>query len=289
MVRKLFSFFGILIVVFIIASLPLILKDGPHGLYLSNAGWKAFKSYIHGISTGKAFQYQVLEGVKKTHNFFKDASGYFVLSYVYLAVAAIISIVVSTFLGVWQGKSKRGWFKDFLGLLVSIPDFILIMFVQLGAIEYYQISGDSLVNVIAAPGHPAIFIPILTLSFIPAVYLIRTISEHTHDEHSEDYVLTVRSKGLKKIYILIQHIVRNVLPYLKADIHKVTSIMITNLLIVEYLSNLRGLTKLIFVRSSHYPYDLIVNGLFTFVVLYMALFWTIKLFVLGMERIFAYD
>jgi len=163
------------------------------------------------------------------------------------------------------------------------------MFVQLGAIEYYQLSGDRLVNVIAAPGQPAVFIPILTLSFIPAVYLIRTISEHTHDELSEDYVLTVRSKGLKKIYILIQHIVRNVLPYLKADIHKVTSIMITNLLIVEYLSNLRGLTKLLFVRSSHYPYDLIVNGLFTFVVLYLALYWTIKWFMLGMERIFAYD
>jgi len=59
-VRKSLSFFGIFIVVFIIASLPLILKDGPHGLYLSNEGWKAFISYFNGISNGKSFQYQVL-------------------------------------------------------------------------------------------------------------------------------------------------------------------------------------------------------------------------------------
>lgn len=289
MVRRLFSIFGVFIVIFLIASLPLILKDGPKGLYFSKEGWNAFVSYFHGISNGTAFHYKLLDGMQKTHNFFKDASGYFLLSYVYLTVAAIISIIISTFLGVWQGKSKKGWFKDFLGLLVSIPDFILIMFVQLGVIEIYQLTGDRLVNVVAAPGQPAVFIPILTLSFIPAVYLIRTISEHTHDELSEDYVLTVRSKGLKPVYIMVQHIVRNVLPYLKADLHKVSAIMITNLLIVEYLSNLRGLTKLIFVRSHDYPYDLIVNGLFTFVVLYLALFWTIRLFVFGMERIFAYD
>lgn len=289
MVKGLVSFFGIFIFVFIIAALPTMLTaqygEVHFGFY---PGWYAIKHFFKGISDGTSFHYY--QGLDRERSFFQDAPQYFEISYFYLVSSSFFAVLISTFVGTWQGKSKHGWLKDILGFLSAIPDFILILLLQLGVALIYESTGFRVAKVAStSTSDPAILIPLITLTLIPAVYLIRTLSEHTYDELTENYVLTARSKGMGRIYILFRHAMRNILPFLKADLHKVAAIMIGNLFIVEYLFNLRGLTRLIFSKTSNYQYDLVVDCLLSFIVLYFALYWTMRLFVFGLERIFAND
>src|SRR5699024_11970577 len=113
------------------------------------------------------------------------------------------------------------------------------------------------------------------------------LSERTYHVLMEDYVLMAKSKGLKKSTIIAQHVIRNVLPYLKADLHGVLAIMMGNLFIVEYLFNIHGVTKFIF-SDAVYQFNLTFNGLLTLVFLYFFLYWSIRTFVYGLERIFAH-
>jgi len=287
MVKGLISFFGIFVFVFIIAALPKMLTIQYHeihfGLY---PGWYAIKTFFKGISNGTSFHYY--QGLDRERSFFHDAPGYFKISYFYLVSSSFFAVIISTFIGTWQGKSKHGWLKDFLGFLSSIPDFILILLLQMGVVLIYESTGIRVAKAAStSTENPAVVLPIITLTLIPTVYLIRTLSEHTYDELTDDYILTARSKGMGRIYILFRHAMRNILPFLKADLHKVAAIMIGNLFIVEYLLNLRGLTRLIF--SSSYQFDLVVCCLFSFIILYLSLYWTMRLFVFGLERVFAHD
>src|SRR5690606_33041650 len=155
----------------------------------------------------------------------------------------------------------KEWMKDTIGFLGTIPDFILVIFLQLGVVSIYQSTGFRLARVASrSADENAYLLPLITLTLIPAIYLIRTLSERTYDVLSEDYILTAKAKGLKKRVIYINHVIRNVLPFLKADLHKVLAIMMSNLFIVEYLFNIRGITAMLF-GGTMYQYNLIVNTL----------------------------
>ncbi|MEC1895600.1 ABC transporter permease subunit [Cytobacillus firmus] len=134
---------------------------------------------------------------------------------------------------------------------------------------------------------PALFLPIVTLVLIPLIYLIRALNEHTHEVISEDYILTAIGKGLSKPRIYLFHVTTNVLPYLKADLKKITGIMISNLFVVEYLYNTRGVTTMLFQIQVKfgYQYNLVVLCLISIMLLYTSVFYTYKLFISIIERI----
>lgn len=289
MVRGLTSFFGIFVFVFIIAALPKMLMIQYNEIHFGfYPGWYAIKEFFKGITTGTSFHYH--QGMDRERSFFQDAPRYFKISYLYLISSSFFAVLISTFVGTWQGRSKHGWLKDILGFLSAIPDFILILLLQMGVAIIYESTGIRVAKAASmSTENPAILLPLITLTLIPTVYLIRTLSEHTYDELTENYILTARSKGMGKIYILFRHALRNILPFLKADLHKVVAIMIGNLFIVEYLFNIRGLTRLIFSKYYSYQYDLVICCLFSFIVLYFTIYWTMRLFVFGLERIFAND
>src|SRR5699024_12321256 len=99
----------------------------------------------------------------------------------------------------------------------------------------------------------------LTLTIIPSMYLTRTLTERTYDVLTEDYILMAKSKGIKRRGIFTQHVIRNVIPYLKADLHKMHGIGMGNLFLVEFLFNIRGLTLLVY-RVPIFQFYLSVNG-----------------------------
>ena len=71
---------------------------------------------------------------------------------------------------------------------------------------------------------------------------------------------------------------------LGADLQKLVGIILGNLFIVEDLFNLRGITRMIF---SGFGYNLTANALFVIVLLYLAVYLTLKGVVGCFERIFA--
>ena len=286
--RIVFSVGGLLAFIFLLAAVPLSITiiDGNLSISLQTIV-DLVKSYLNGLLNGDSFTYQ--EGKSRTYSFLKDVSAYFFTSLRYLLLAGILAVVIGMLISAWYSKSKKEWIKDIIGFLGTIPDFILVIFLQLGVVFIYKSTGLKIARVASlSADENAYLLPLITLTIIPAIYLIRTLSERTYDVLSDDYILTAKAKGLKKRYIHIHHVVRNVLPFLKADLHKVLAIMMSNLFIVEYLFNIRGLTTILF-GGTLYQYNLTVNTLIALVFLYLIIYWSIRLLILLLERVFAHD
>ncbi|MGN7399745.1 ABC transporter permease subunit [Cytobacillus praedii] len=174
-----------------------------------------------------------------------------------------------------------------IGFLGMVPDFLLVLMLQIAVVYVNKNLGVKTFKVASSSiDDPAIFLPILTLIIIPAIYLVRSLSEATSEITAEDYILLAKSKGLSKKYIYFFHVTTNVLPFLKADLHKVLSIMIGNLFIVEYLYNTRGLTSLIFLHSIKfgYQYNLVIICLLSLFILYLFCYHSLRLLLAAAER-----
>ncbi|WP_010093546.1 ABC transporter permease subunit [Ornithinibacillus scapharcae] len=282
------SFVSLLTFILILAAVPLSLSviDGNVTFSFESMVLLA-KEYFVGLWNGDSFTYQ--EGIDRVQNMMQDIPAYFLTSLRYLLLAGILAVLIGLFISYWYSKTKQEWMKDIIGFLGTIPDFILVIVLQMGVVFIYQSTGLHVARVASrSADENAYLLPLITLTIVPTIYLIRTLSEKTYDVLAEDYILHAKAKGLKKPFIYIHHVVRNVLPFLKADLHKVIAIMMSNLFIVEYLFNIRGITAILF-DGTMYQYNLTVNTLISLVIVYFLIYWSIRLLILILERVFAHD
>ncbi|MFS0672072.1 ABC transporter permease subunit [Ornithinibacillus sp. 179-J 7C1 HS] len=282
------SFIGLIICILLLAAVPLsiTISDGNLSIQFQTIVDLIF-NYFSSLLNGDAFTYQL--GRSGSYNMLQDVPSYFITSLQYLEIATFLTVCLGLIISSWYSKSKKEWLKDIIGFLGTIPDFILVLFLQLGVVFIFQTFGFQVARVASRSAEEnAFLLPLITLTIIPTIYLIRTLSERTYDVLTEDYILSAKAKGLQKHYIYINHVIRNILPFLKADLHKVLAIMMSNLFIVEYLFNIRGITAFIF-GGFMYNYNVMVNTLFILVFLYLIIYWSIRILIYFLERVFARD
>ncbi|PLR94433.1 ABC transporter permease subunit [Bacillus sp. T33-2] len=276
-----------LAVLLLLAALPLYLVNTDTGVAVQLHGiLEEVKKFVAGLFNGQSFYY--LQGGREGL-LLNDLTSFFLSSFTYLTVSLLIVVILSFFLGIWFWKMSERWLNSLLGFVGFIPDFILVLLFQLLVTYIFKTTGIKTVKVASlSMEEPAIFLPIVSLIIVPLFYLIRTLAERTYEVLTQDYILTAKSKGLSKKYIYVNHVTSNVLPFLKADLHKIVGIAISNLFIIEYLYNTRGLTEILFEYPIKfgYQYNLVAITLIAFFVLYLATFLSIKLFILAVERIF---
>lgn len=274
-----------LVLMLILAALPLGLlkKDDKVKIEISTL-FETIKKFIGGLISGESWYYAQGDRIRFIIN---DLVSYFISSYLYLTVSAIIVILISVLLGIFLWKKSNKWINASLGFIGMVPDFLLVLMLQIAVVYINKSVGIKTFKVASSSiSDPAIFLPILTLIIIPLFYLIRSLSETTSEISGEDYILMAKSKGLSKRYIYLFHVTTNVIPYLKADLHKVISIMIGNLFIIEYLYNTRGLTSILFLYQIKfgYQYNLVVICLLSLFVLYLTCYYSLKFLIVAAER-----
>ncbi|WP_313798848.1 ABC transporter permease subunit [Cytobacillus sp.] len=285
---KFFSFqVGSIIILFFLAALPLYLYNMDGKLI-----FQPFEipneiiTFLSGLINGESYFY--MQGDRRRF-LISDLASFFVSSYLYLTVSLLIVIIFSFILGIWLWRKSEKWINSILGFIGIIPDFILVLLLQLFVTYIYKKTGVKVVKVASlSMDDPAIFLPIFTLTILPLFYLIRTLNDKTYEVLTEDYILTAKAKGLSKRYIYAKHVTSNVLPFLKADLYKIVGISLSNLFIIEYLYNTRGLTEILFEYPENfgYQYNLVMITLLSFFLLYLATLITIKIFIFLIERIF---
>lgn len=276
-----------ILLLFFLAALPLYLynMDGKlifQPFEISNE----MINFIVGLFNGESFFY--MQGDRRRF-LISDLTSFFLSSYFYLTISLLIVIIISFILGIWFWRKSEKWVNSILGFIGIVPDFILVLLLQLLVTYIYKKTGVKVLKVASfSMDDPAIFLPIFTLSILPLFYLIRTLNNKTYEVLTEDYILTAKAKGLTKRYIYMNHVTSNVLPFLKADLYKIVGIPLSNLFIIEYLYNTRGLTEILFEYPENfgYQYNLVVITLLSFFVLYIGTLFTIKLFIFLIERIF---
>ncbi|MDQ0186658.1 ABC transporter permease subunit [Cytobacillus kochii] len=277
-------FFLKLLFIFCLASIPLVFYIKDQELILKfNELLFLLSDFSQGLINGKSWTF--IEG-DRTPNLIFDLFLRLQFSFFYLIIAGFIAILISLVLGIRFWQTYYRYFTGIINMIGIFPSFILILLMQITIIKLNNIFDYNLFLVASASSDkPAYFLPIFTLVILSLIYTIDNLSNKTRLVLNQDYILFARSKGLSANEIYFRHIYPNVTPYLKAEIPKITFILLSNLFIVEYLYNIRGITILLFSHTDFgYQYNVVVFCLIFIFLLYIITYLTLLLFIKSIER-----
>jgi len=289
LVRSVLVIPGILAFILILAMMPLVLQAG-QGTSLRliwSDGLQQFQAYVSGFASGDSFRFYT---GKNEYSFWGEIGEYFGVSFSYIAGGALAGATAGILIGVAFAYTKSEWWKRIIEITGVLPDFILIILLQFTIVQIAKETGVVVFKVanFSTDEPPAVVLPLLSMIIIPTLYMIRNVALQMRLTLTEDYIGNAKARGLGKLYITFFHALPNVLPFIKADLHKFMGIMVGNLFIVEYFYNMRGVTKLLFsdgfLGYYGYQYDLVVNGLLTLLAMYGLLYGVLRLYIYGWER-----
>lgn len=174
--------------------------------------------------------------------------------------------------------------KEGLFLLQSIPDVIFIFAVQLFIIWLYKKTNILIVDPVA--GLKKVYIlPILVVSILPGIMLFQMTFLAIEEESKKTYVEFAKSKGLSNGGVLFKHILRNVVITLFSHSHYLFWLLVSNLLIVEYLFNIHGFFHLLYItlKTPDVFYVCLVTLFFPFFIIEM-IFNVVAIKLTGKEQ-----
>ncbi|WP_171050725.1 ABC transporter permease subunit [Bacillus sp. BHET2] len=179
------------------------------------------------------------------------------LLFVSLLIALLFAITLTTSTFYFSSKAQKA-VKFVLNLLEALPDVFVVFSLQLGAIWIFKNTSLLITEPYALSGQKIYFLPILTLSLIPTIYLYKSTLMMYEQELNKPYVELGIAKGLDKLYILLRHIFPNVLLSFFYNLKYIYLMMISNVIILEYMYNIFGLLKFMI---NHPTYEIITVGI----------------------------
>lgn len=147
--------------------------------------------------------------------------------------ALALSFVLGLMKGTFDFKMQRRKWNIFgnwtTWLFQSVPDFFIILFVQLLLIRYFPIT-----RFFGREGWDAFVLPALLIAIFPTMYIARITSAALSNQEDKMYILTARAKGLTEKVILFKHVYRNCIGTILTHLPPLMVYVISNLLMVEY-------------------------------------------------------
>lgn len=160
--------------------------------------------------------------------------------------ASIILLIIYTV----SGRIVKNGIKSIAAVLESVPDIFVIATLQLFIIWFFKRTGILLGDVASLDPNEIIFLPAVTLSVLPTFFFLGLMISFVKEEEDLPYVELARSKGLTKYRILFIHMIRNILVSLTYHGKQIVWMMLSNLLILEYLYNVFGVTSFLFTYNT---------------------------------------
>ncbi|ENQ3079108.1 ABC transporter permease subunit [Bacillus cereus] len=160
-----------------------------------------------------------------------------------LLASTVLTVVMATGLSfgyVLSSLKVKKAIERCLVLIESIPDLLLIFMLQLFFVWLYKQTGVNFVNIYAFGSKQAYFLPIVTMSLVPALHFFRIMVLFLVEEQHKPYVEFARAKGLGRKYILFVHLFRNVIYHLFNHLQSTFLVMVSSLLLVEAAFNING-------------------------------------------------
>lgn len=223
------------------------------------------------------------------YSFWERIGSSFQVSLFYICFGSLIGMTVGLLIGVYFALSKAEWPKRIVELFGALPDFVLILLLQFVVVFIASKTGLVVFQVASlSTDDPAIALPLFSAALIPANYMIRNVAVQMRLTLSEDYIGFAKARGLGRMRIVFLHALPNVLPFFKADLHKLLGILMGNMFVLEYLYNLNGVGMFLFsdaISFDGYQYALVVNGLMTLIILYALVYGLLRLYLWGWEKV----
>ncbi|PEY93696.1 peptide ABC transporter permease, partial [Bacillus cereus] len=190
-------------------------------------------------------------------------------------IAVFLSIVLANFT-FYLPKRIQSTISKSLNTIEAIPDLFLIISVQLIIISIYKNTNWLITIPFSTITNKTYFLPIVTLSILPTIYLYKINLLNYKNEMSNDYIDLAIAKGMKHFYILKQHVLLNASISIFYNAKSIMLLMISNLIILEFLFNSFGLFRFLI---SHQNPEIISIGILLFMIPFYFLFEILKLII----------
>ncbi|KRE58155.1 ABC transporter permease subunit [Paenibacillus sp. Soil750] len=161
----------------------------------------------------------------------------------YFIPGLLLAILLSMLVALWASISRRiGIVLDGThALLVGLPDFFLIVLIQLAAIYATKLLGHYVLLIVQVGDRTPFLIPFLTIALIPSVTIYGTLRVAIARELGQDYVVTALAKGLTRREVLFSHVLRNVMEDVLAILPRATTLALASMAVAEAICGIGGL------------------------------------------------
>jgi peptide/nickel transport system permease protein len=175
-------------------------------------------------------------------------------SFVFGAGAACI--IYALVLGLLIPADKR-WFRECVGFIGIIPDFILVLMLQFGAVAFTQTLHFRVLRIAwISTDKPVVALPIIVLTLIAGTYLAGSVSIEKRAIEKKDYIKFARARGIGELRLHLRHIMPGIIRSIQSDLLILLSIITSSMFIIERMLNIPGLTRFMFsyVFITDYSY-----------------------------------
>lgn len=162
-----------------------------------------------------------------------------------LSAAIGISLILGILKGVYDSKKEKkrnSTFKLFTTVIgLSVPviflapllQFIIMWLGKNYGLKFPVVGHDTIKHMI---------LPTITLSLLPTMYIARLTAVAMDKAYEDEYVRTAISKGGSKLRVLWFHVFRNAIVEIAGSLPAALTILISDLVLVEYLFSYEGIT-----------------------------------------------
>ncbi|WP_226085870.1 ABC transporter permease subunit [Mesobacillus sp. S13] len=152
-------------------------------------------------------------------------------------MAFLLSYVIVLFF-----EKKKDYILSFIEIIRSIPDVLWMFLLQAGVVWIFKTFGVKFIQTTSlGSDHQAVLLPLISLSLPIFLFLTQIIVLKIFEELDKPYILLAKAKGLSYFYMLNIHVVRNISQDLKEHFKTIVWMMLSTLVMVEYIFNLNGL------------------------------------------------
>ncbi len=159
--------------------------------------------------------------------------------------AFILSILLGLAKGIFDFRVRKKRIS-FLGngttwLFQSIPDFFLVIAFQYSVFLLIKM-GFPKIRIYGFTEWYHLILPIVFMTLFTMMYVARITSSMLSEEEGKDYIRTAISVGVSEKKVVYKHMLKNCLQRLLDYLPSIMLILLTHLLIVEYLFYYKGIT-----------------------------------------------
>ncbi len=172
-------------------------------------------------------------------------------------MAAAVAIVAGLILGCIAALNRN-----------KLPDRLIVFFVTLFNALPSFVFGTLLLLVFCMwlkwipvwdANHPSYILPVIALAASPMAQITRLTKTSMLDSLSQDYIRTARAKGVKQVFVVFKHALRNALIPVITYIGPMVAYILTGSMVVESIFTIGGLGSKFVSSITDRDYTLIMG------------------------------
>ncbi|MGM7680614.1 ABC transporter permease subunit [Cytobacillus sp. Hm23] len=272
-----------IVLIFLIMSLIILIPRESYNADL-NDGNGVQLHYITGFEAYKNQITNFITSIKENKGFGLSYTGaevseeikrYMGRSIKLIAPAFLMGFVGGSLIGliIYYFRNKRffKYIKSFLDLLFTIPDFFLLLCLQLVLIKF-PVYGLPRIDLYGHEQASNILIPTIILSIYPAIYMVRVMYNNLTLEDSKLYMVYLSAKGMSKFRKIFIHGLWNSWNSILSAAPKMMIYILTSLPVIELFTDYKGAAYRFIVATRYWEYQTQIAFLITFMLI---IFFTI--------------